>query len=413
MPPTCHTVNAPRARRHNDSLRVALVIGLIMVSGNPAAGGAVGMALLPLLGACAALLPRRRQRGPFAGRYLVLSLVFAAVFAGQQLTLGFVSWPANAYFLAKMLVGGWVVYRIGPAFTRCLLQAVYLLSVPALVGYALLLTIGAERYPSLLPTSLLGENLKSLLFITVHLTPEWWRNSGPMWEPGAYQGIINLALFLAPADALFHPRHRGRLGVLLLALFTTFSTTGYIALFLIVFYRLLINRGIGMMKWPLIITVFAAGLLTYVEADFLGQKITEQLANSVNQEDFTPDRFGALLFDLHYIDKHPLIGNGFHDSTRFADHPWLQGEELGHGNGLSNFVASLGMIGLLAYGAGLATAGAFTHWYDRMAFCVIVAMLAFGEQFLVYPLFLALPFIVGLPTTGGHGRRQQAVLPTS
>ena len=97
--------------------------------------------------------------------------------------------------------------------------------------------------------------------------------------------------------------------------------------------------------------------MTYVEVDFLGDKVSRQLENAQFLEDFSPDRFGALLFDLHYIEKSPWFGNGFHESTRYADHPHLQGEALGHGNGLSNFVATLGTVGLAAYLLGVATSG--------------------------------------------------------
>lgn len=412
---------APRPRRlraavhpiraDGQALGTALVAVLILISGNPALSGPLAPPLLALLVAGTLLLPRPRltRRASFGTRYVVMAAVLLLVFVSQWARLGFVSWPACLYFLAKLLIGGFVVHRIGPHFPTCMLRATYLFCLLSLPAYALLLVVGNGPMPTLFPESWIGENLKSLLVLTIHMTPEWWRNSGPMWEPGAFQGIINLALLLAPVHLLTSPAHRGKVAVLVIALLTTFSTTGYVVLFLIALYKILAGRSSGALKVPLLLTVLTVAAFTYVEADFLGQKIAEQVANTATQEDFTPDRFGALLFDLHYIEKSPWIGNGFHESTRFADHPWLHGEPLGHGNGLSNFTACLGFIGLAVYFGGLATCGLVRSSLDRSALAVLVAVLAFGEQFLLFPLFLGLPFLTAAAPAPPRRRRRPAV----
>ena len=403
------TRQARSVRRAGGALATALMMGLILVSGNPVLSGplAPGVVVLLMLGAMA--LPQRRAAPSFITRYLAIGLVFVGVFASQWLLFGFISLPACAYFLVKLLAGGYVVHRIGERLPHHFMQATYWLSVFALVGYAAVLVVGPSNFPTLFPESLIGENLKSLFFITAHLTPEWWRNSGPMWEPGAYQGVINLALLLAPTDQLVGKRHRLRLLVLFVALLTTFSTTGYVVLFLVALYKIVRSGAGSALKLPLAMLVVSVAVFAFFNAEFLGQKIAEQVANAENQEDFTPDRFGALLFDLYYIEKSPWVGNGFHESTRFADHPYLQGEALGHGNGLSNFTASLGLIGLCTYLLGLATSRFGTRRTDRIALVIVVAMLAFGEQFLLFPLFLGLPFMSA--PARGRGLRRAARQP--
>lgn len=396
-------------RRAGASLATVLVMGLILVSGNPVLSGPAAPGVIALLVLGATALPRHRTSSSFSTRYMAIGLVYAVVFAAQWLLFGFVSLLACAFFLVKLLAGGYVIHRIGERLGHHFMQATYLLSVFGLIGYAAVLLVGPTNLPTLFPESLIGENLRSLFFITAHVTPEWWRNSGPMWEPGAYQGVINLALLLAPTEQLFGKRYRWRLLVLIVALLTTFSTTGYVVFFLVAMYKILRSRGAGALKVPLAALVVSVAVFVFFYAEFLGQKITEQVANAGNQEDFTPDRFGALLFDIYYIEKSPWVGNGFHESTRFADHPYLQGEALGHGNGLSNFTASLGLIGLGTYLLGLATSRFGTRWTDRIALVTVVAVLAFGEQFLLFPLFLGLPFISAPPRLRGSHRaaRQQ------
>ena len=124
---------------------------------------------------------------------------------------------------------------------------------------------------------------------------------------------------------------------------------------------------------------------------FLKEKIIVQYENNLFQDrnEFKPDRLGALLFDLHYIEKHPITGNGFHVSTRYIDHPWLKDLNLGHGNGFSNFIASMGIISIMFY---LFYIFKFAH-QNKFLILTIVVLALQGEQLLNYPLFLALPFL--------------------
>jgi len=56
------------------------------------------------------------------------------------------------------------------------------------------------------------------------------RNCGMFWEPGAYQSFLNLAILL---EILKPQINKNRIIILVLAVLSTFSTTGYIALFTI------------------------------------------------------------------------------------------------------------------------------------------------------------------------------------
>ena len=104
--------------------------------------------------------------------------------------------------------------------------------------------------------------------------------------------------------------------------------------------------------------IFGFFLIAYsvYNIPFLREKINKQTEVAVISSDnseFNGERLGALLFDLYYIKKHPLIGNGWHATTRYADHPLLMEKELngtiGNGNGFSNVLASMGIPFLVIY----------------------------------------------------------------
>lgn len=59
------------------------------------------------------------------------------------------------------------------------------------------------------------------------------RNSGPFWEPGAFQIFLNLALVFGLQDDDFFER-KSKPIILIMAILTTKSTTGYFVLFVII-----------------------------------------------------------------------------------------------------------------------------------------------------------------------------------
>lgn len=393
----------PRIEMAENSRNTLLILALISVSGNPAFTNAtVAPTMYLMLFALTLASTHLVLSRSFLRRYLILAGGFCLIFAMQLLIFKFVSVPATIFFLAKLLLGGLIINHVRENFIRTLFHVVYVLSAVSLVCYTGLLAVGPDNFPSFLGPGLVGENLKSIGIHTVGLTDEWWRNSGMLWEPGAFQGIINLAIFLTPADALRAPRNRFKLLVMLIALLTTFSTTGYLVLILTALYKIA-GTSAGRTVKAILLTVVGVGAgFAIIEMDFLGAKIVHQAFNSIlNNEDFSPDRFGALMFDLHYIEKSPLFGNGFHESTRYADHPQLHGLALGHGNGLSNFAATLGCIGLAIYLYGLFSSRFGRNRGDRVVFALAIATLSIGEQFLNYPLFLGLPFLIGSAPTKG------------
>ena len=177
------------------------------------------------------------------------------------------------------------------------------------------------------------------------------------------------------------------------ALLTTFSTTGYLLLFIIGLSVVVFEYGRRnyILIIPVAVLMIALGYFIYTQTDFLKEKIEGQIDKGNKREgEFNPSRYGAFLFDLYYIKKHTLIGNGIHEKTRFKDHPWLWGITLGHGNGFSNFLASMGFFGLIVYSYYI------FKWKKQygLYFLGFIFLMLQGENMMIFPVFLSIPFII-------------------
>lgn len=128
------------------------------------------------------------------------------------------------------------------------------------------------------------------------------------------------------------------------------------------------------------------------EQDFVGEKITKQFeeAQEIQEGDVSWDRMGAMVVDLHNIKRHPLVGNGFIDESRYG----AIGEFMhGAGNGLSGSINMFGIPFILLYFLALFKNYGCYPVAHRWIFLLVIALLLYGEYFLNYPLFWTLLFI--------------------
>lgn len=319
---------------------------------------------------------------------------FAFIFLFQKLVLGFVSVPSVIAFLARITLGYIIIRYVGHNFKYAFFQIIFAVSLVSLFGYAWnALGMDIPAVYVMERTAEWSDNsARNIILFNQH--SEGQRNSGMFWEPGAFACYICLAfLFYLGNIRTLIKFHKWKVLIILAALITTYSTTGYIVLFLLGIATIYLEykRKYGPFVLPILLTFGLLAYGIYENTDFLKEKMNQQ-ATAASQRDkgeFAPDRMSALLFDLHYIGKHPFIGNGFHVSTRFADHPALQNEVLGHGNGFSDFLASMGVLSLLFY---LYYIVRYNKGHPAI-FIIGIIFLLQGEPLLNYPLFLSLPFV--------------------
>lgn len=376
-----------------------LLFLLLAFSGNPVfTQNKLFLIIFGILLIIALLFSKIKINFLFKKRLFQYVFYFLIIFFLQYIVLDFVSYEGVINFCFKILVGAIIVYLLGYSFREKYLNLMYFLGVISIVGF--LINLIGIKIPAIVEVN---NNSSIILFGTYNLLFESgpMRNGGMFWEPGAYSGYILLIPLLYMGDLReLWSFHKRKCILLLIALLTTLSTTGYIIVFLILIYYLMVKSGKKFLVY-LSLPFILLGIYTiFTQVDFLGEKIESQFeTSSINKEgeEFAPDRFGAFIFDLYYINKHPLVGNGLHSKTRYADHQYLVADEdsgiMAHGNGFSNFVASMGITSLLVIFYLIFKRYPFSK-KDSIFLILILALMLQGEQFLNYPLFLVLPFIM-------------------
>ena len=310
------------------------------------------------------------------------------IFLLQIYHLSYFSYPAAVNILSKWFLGLFVIRKVGVNFRITYLKVMYFISIMSFIGMFFSIL---GYYPGV---SVNEDKYLTIFFHNIHNTNNAsFRNSGMFWEPGAFQGyLIMVPLLFIDNLALLWRRYRKHCLVLLAALLSTFSTTGYIAFAVILFYYVAMKLKSKFARILLVPVLFLALLYAYTSLDFLGEKIDKQIERATSGN-VTVDRLGSAILDWHYIKKNPITGNGLADITRYEDH--LMYKELigGFSNGFTDVVAKFGIIFIIVYFVLIYKNLPFRPM-DKLFFCCMIVLLLQGEYFMDYPLFAALPFIV-------------------
>lgn len=319
--------------------------------------------------------------------------LMAIIFIGQFFVLKSISYLACANYMAKFLTGFCIAVLLGRRFKDAYLSVMTVLCVISLFFFSLQLL--GFSIPSLLPSTSTG----SIGIYTFQPPSEYsnyrLRNCGMFWEPGAFAGYINVAfmLFINNLSELFH-KHRAKVVILLLALLSTLSTTGYVCFGLIMLFYVMESNVSKPIKMFLLAITVAMAAFAFMSLDFLGEKVTEQFQNAseLTADSNEHSRFGSIIIDWFYIQLHPLFGNGFSLSTRYAYHLQFYDEEslLGFGNGFTGIIGTLGIPFMLYYLYSYYRNKTLTRWLFMLVFVILALQ---GEQYMNYPLFLMLPFV--------------------
>jgi len=229
------------------------------------------------------------------------------------------------------------------------------------------------------------------------------RNCGMFWEAGAFAGYLIFAmLFSLPVKNRYSTFY---FWVLAITLLSTQSTTGYVAL-VIVLVGYFLSSGLRLslplrnsLRFALLAILAFGAISTYSQLPFLKDKIVSQIIYTENEDKYWQlTRFGNAIFDIEYIVERPIFGWSLSDRTRDVEDEFILTAQ---GNGLTGATVRLGMTGVIMYFV-LVYEG-FKKRLKKHVLATIatvcIATLLVGEQFLLYPLFLILMFAprVGLP----------------
>jgi hypothetical protein len=226
-----------------------------------------------------------------------------------------------------------------------------------------------------------------------------FRNAGPFWEMGAFAGYLILALVI---NYLRKPELKNKTNiVLILAILTTQSSTGYITV--LIFLAFIFNQEVKnlILKGMLIFSMIFVGYFAYTNLDFLGEKIEMQLdeakalINTENLEGESTDRFVSILKDWRDIQGHEWVGRGFNKHTRFRT-MYAQEEDITDIRtvGSTDLLVRLGVpLFLLILFLMYKSFSKFSQYYWNngnymgISIVFIIMLLLTSETYFVYPLF--------------------------
>ena len=229
------------------------------------------------------------------------------------------------------------------------------------------------------------------------------RNSGPFWEPGAFSVFICLSLTfgLIIGRSLWSIESI----VQIAALVTTYSTSGYVVFFVIVFSSLFyktreLGSGIQLLLKGIVIPLVLLGVIVFVQTqEFLLPKIENDLLLA---DETTSSRFGSALADIYQIQENPILGYGRSINAEFGS-GFFDMETMHRNSGVTRIVVQWGILSLLYY---FLVIKSFRHVIKIYApsrpitaalpFFVLF-LSGFSQSIFQYPLFIGLMFLQFLP----------------
>lgn len=300
----------------------------------------------------------------------------------------------------------WSTVVLVAASPRWHLSMVPIMALLSVVSIILMLPVWLGVSPQSIPSLFLGQDglyrASSIGIQTYMLNPaDRFRNAGFFWEPGAFSGYLVLALVFLLSSRGFSSVEKRNYGLAISAgVISTQSTGGYIC-GLLVFLTWLISRiWKSRQNWraasamsAALVLLFAGSIWAIDSLPFLGEKISGEVHRSrVREENWQISRTGNLIYDMHFIAKRPLSGWSSVAGTRSDLDTGATKFAAGQGNGLSGTAVKYGVPWLVIYLLYVARSGglAFRDRLTGSLMAVCVASLLMYEQFLNFPLFIAL-----------------------
>ena len=334
---------------------------------------------------------KRRINGYAKDNIVVMVAIFILLFLAQYFVFGWNTVPGIINHISKFIIGaGYIAYK-GSRFRMLFFRTMYLICLIALPLWFFQQIVGG--IPGL--SWALG---KTIWIYCYREGEDIVRNCGFFWEPGAMGGYIALLVLLFFNDlAELYRTNKLKCWVIFATLLSTQSTGAYMSFGVIMIVYLAVSMR---SKWKYVLLPLCVwgALVTYNKMEFLSDKVESQNedAAELSWGEYSSTRMGTLMFDLYYVVKHPLIGNGLHERTRLADHPQLaimlkNGDEQGAGNGFSDRIAKWGLIFCLVYGWVFFRSNKELDAKRKMCFLLLICVILQGEAFMNYPLFLGLP----------------------
>lgn len=226
---------------------------------------------------------------------------------------------------------------------------------------------------------------------------ELGRNNGPFWEPTVFATMLVIAQIF---NFLLNKTFFNKKGIVFtIALLTTFSTTGFMAYFLLIIFYFLLSDRIKTFTKVIVLTGFIGlGVTVFTALPFLSEKID----NEIEKTDQEMDKYGgdsrlaSAMLDLREVAEKPeyiLLGKG-----RGPDRIAGPDKDVLRNCGDTGIIIEWGAIftliylGFLYY-SFLQLARHFkVHWAFAIAFTLVILIFGFSEVYFNLAFFYSLLF---------------------
>lgn len=325
----------------------------------------------------------------------MFSICIIMLFLLQFFVFEWNSIEAFGNLLAKIFCAFAIIKITGDKFRSIMFIEMYWLCLIAIILFTLysitgfaLDWFGTEHYLSM---GLWGHHSSDISGNWIRI-----RNNGPFWEPGAFAGYIMMTMMFFLDDFIqLYKENKWKVLCIIVALITTFSTTGYLIAFVYAGYVLLKSSA---NKYSFLLVPVIVGAAIYAfSLDFMGDKIQQQVAATEDVDIYGArvdhGRFTSMVFDMYYIKKHPVIGNGLHSRTRYADHLYMGDNLVGFGNGLTGFAACMGLPLVFLFFYNVYKNKSYIG-LSKWLIVLMLLMLLYGEYYQNFPLIYVFMFIL-------------------
>lgn len=225
-------------------------------------------------------------------------------------------------------------------------------------------------------------------------TGQYGRNAGCSWEPGRYAIMLSLGIAISVLKKGISIKNK-KLIWLLLALITTFSTTGYIAtiMILFIFYVKKVNFLYVLYSIIFIIPIYfivvnvpfladkiSLQLSTLFNFDFYNELVTRTAEASNGEYTYSLERFPSMYFEWQNILNDPIIGYGRSPYYSYFYQNISSNVSLPSGilKVLSNYGLILGMFFYYILYKSSNIFGKFYHKNSPIMLCLLISSISYS-----------------------------------
>jgi hypothetical protein len=224
------------------------------------------------------------------------------------------------------------------------------------------------------------------------------RNCGFAQEPGSFSVYLCMAIFVNLFITSSGKDSKKLFWVLVIALISTMSTTGYVIFMVITVYFILSKN----LNKVLLLLPIAIGALIYASTlPFMSNKIVE-LINETNELDLlivntigreetaTPQRFTSFMITYRDFKDNPVLGLGPDNEKS-----WINkvGARISPISGIGNLLAQFGLVGFLFFIISTLSSSIFISKYfeynGKLLLFIIIILISISYSVIILPLLMS------------------------